>query len=232
MTKEHTETSGSGKRQRRPTQAERRARTRKDLLDAAYAVFVRRGFGAANLDEIADAAGLSKGALYYNFAGKEDLFLALVEERLERRAADLREGIDAARAVLDRDGGHGEGDWVRVAIGALPLDRDWTVLFFEFVCHAARRPEVAAAFADRLADLRDLGSRALTELAGHAGVALPGPADELSSALSALANGAAIDALLAADDGPARELLAAAAGRMLRAGPGSSAPSFGAGPTR
>ena len=225
MTKEHTETSESGKRRRRPTQAERRARTREDLLDAAYSVFVRRGFGAANLDEIAEEAGLSKGALYYNFAGKEDLFLALVEQRLARRAADLREGVEAARGALagaPPGGDQDDGDWVRAAIGALPLDRDWTLLFFEFVCHAARRPDVAAAFADRLAELRVLGTRALVELAEHAGVTLPAPAAELSSALSALANGAAIDALLSADEGPARELLTAAAGRMLRTGPGTA----------
>lgn len=221
MGKEHTETSESGTRRRRPTQAERRARTRDDLLDAAYAVFVRRGFGAANLDEIAETAGLSKGALYYNFDGKEDLFLALVEQRLARRAADLRAGVDAARAAL-ADAGSGDGhddDWVRAAIAALPLDRDWTLLFFEFVCHAARRPEVAAAFADRLAELRDLGARALVELAEHADVALPAPAAELSSTLSALANGAAIDALLAADEGSARDLLTAAASRILLTGP-------------
>ena len=222
MAKEHTETSESGKRRRRPTQAERRAHTREELLDAAYAVFVRRGFAAANLDEIAEAAGLSKGALYYNFSGKEDLFLALVEQRLARRAANLREGVEAARGALDGARPRGErddGDWVRLAIGALPLDRDWTLLFFEFVCHAARRPEVAAAFADRLAELRDLGSQALGELAEHAEVDLPAPAGELSAALSALANGAAIDALLSADEGPARELLTTAAVRMLRPEP-------------
>ena len=222
MKKEHTEASESSKRRRRPTQAERRARTRDDLLDAAYAVFVRRGFSAASLDEIAEAAGLSKGALYYNFAGKEDLFLALVEQRLARRAADLRQGVDAARAALDHRGDGEDADWVRVAIGALPLDRDWTLLFFEFVCHAARRPEVATAFADHLTELRELGAGALAELAEHVGVALPAPAAELSSALSALANGAAIDALLTAEEGPARELLTTAASRMLRTGQGTA----------
>lgn len=220
MTKEHTEPSERSKR-RRPTQAERRARTRAALLDAAYAEFARRGFEAASLDDIAEAAGLSKGALYYNFAGKEELFLALVEQRLEQRAADLRSGIEAARAVLSdaRVAQGDEGGWVRAAIGALPLDRDWTLLFFEFVCHAARRPAVAAAFADRLGELRRLGARAIAELAAAADLALPAPADELSGALSALANGAAIDALLAGDEGPARDLLATTAARIITTRP-------------
>jgi len=181
---------------------------------------VRRGFAAASLDDIAEAAGLSKGALYYNFAGKEELFLALVEQRLDRRAADLRNGIEAARAVQGNARPDGDDNaWVRTAIAALPLDRDWTLLFFEFVCHAARRPAVAAAFADRLADLRQLGARALDELAATADLALPAPSSELSGALSALANGAAIDALLAGEEGPARDLLATTAARILASGP-------------
>ena len=219
MAKENTEPSEKGKR-RRPTQAERRARTRAALLDAAYAEFVRRGYEAAGLDDIAEGAGLSKGALYYNFGGKEELFLALVGQRLDQRAADLRKGIEAAQAVLrDARPDDDAGAWVRPAIAALPLDRDWTLLFFEFVCHAARRPAVAAAFADRLTELRQLSERALAELAATAGLSLPAPAAELAGALSALANGAAIDALLASDEGPARDLLATTAARLLPTAP-------------
>ena len=65
----------------RRTQAERRAQTRAKLLKAAGAVFARRGYHEATLEEIAERAGLSKGALYYNFASKEDLFLALLKTR-------------------------------------------------------------------------------------------------------------------------------------------------------
>ncbi len=214
--KEHTESSESARR-KRPTQRERRARTREQLLQAAHAVFVRRGFSAASLDEIAEIAGLSKGALYYNFAGKEDLFLALVEERLERRAADLAAGMHVARAELRRAAEQGqEADWVNAVIGRLPLDRDWTLLFFEFVCHAAREPQAAQAFAERLRALRALSARALEQLAEDARLTLPAPATELADGLSALANGAAIEALLIPDPEPARELLVRTAARILR----------------
>jgi AcrR family transcriptional regulator len=195
-------------RRPRRTQAERRAQTRAAVLEAANAVFVRRGFGAATLDEIADEAGYSKGALYYNFAGKEDLFLGLVEQRLDRRAAQL-EGVVAAAAG-------GGADTAGRALAALPLDREWTVLFFEFVCHAARHPEVAVAFRERLAALRAQGAQALSDLAEATGRELPAPAERLATALSALANGMAIEALLAGDEEAARDLLAETAARLLR----------------
>ena len=63
---------------RRATQREQ---TRTYLLDAAAAVFAARGYHGASLEEIAQAAGLTKGAIYSNFGSKEDLFLALVEQR-------------------------------------------------------------------------------------------------------------------------------------------------------
>jgi len=213
---EHTGTSESERRRKRPTQAERRARTRKQLLDAANAVFVRRGFATASLDEIAESAGVSKGALYYNFAGKEDLFLALVEQRLERRAADLAAGLHAARAELEQTDQGEAAHPIDAVLARLPLDRDWTLLFLEFVCHAAREPRAAAAFAERLDALRALGARALEQLAADAQLTLPAPPAELADALSALANGAAIEALLAPDPEPARELLVRTAARILR----------------
>ena len=65
----------------RISRTDSRARTRSGLLEAAHRVFVRRGFHAATLDEIADEAGYTKGAVYSNFASKEDLFFAVYERR-------------------------------------------------------------------------------------------------------------------------------------------------------
>jgi AcrR family transcriptional regulator len=98
-----------------PKQAERRAATQAKLLKAAGAVFAGRGYHAATLDEIASRAGVSKGALYYNFASKEDLFLALLADRLGEGPADLEEF-------------------------AQRLERDprWAPLFFEFMAWAGR----------------------------------------------------------------------------------------------
>src|ERR1035438_5365415 len=73
--------------------------TQARLLDAAEEVFVRDGFEGAQLDEIAAAAGRSKGSVYTHFKNKEDLFLALFEHRTRSCVKQLAEGV---RKCTDR----------------------------------------------------------------------------------------------------------------------------------
>ena len=61
----------------RLSRQDRKERTRADLVAAAREVFMRRGFHGASLEEISDHAGYTKGAVYSNFAGKDELFLAV-----------------------------------------------------------------------------------------------------------------------------------------------------------
>jgi AcrR family transcriptional regulator len=63
----------------RRTQAERRARTRAALLEAAARGFSHYGYGNVVLERVASEAGYTRGALYHLFQGKEDLALAVVE---------------------------------------------------------------------------------------------------------------------------------------------------------
>src|SRR5918911_4591826 len=87
-------------RRTRAARAEGRA-ARDELLDAALAVFARRGYRDAGVDEIAAEAGYSKGALYWHFSGKEDLLMALLEERVD---TPLRERFELlASAPPERD---------------------------------------------------------------------------------------------------------------------------------
>jgi AcrR family transcriptional regulator len=74
------------------TPERRRAQTREHLLAAAAEVFAQRGYHAASLDEVAERAGFSKGAVYSNFDSKEDLFLALMRVR----SAELLQLFDLA----------------------------------------------------------------------------------------------------------------------------------------
>src|ERR1700753_428006 len=67
----------------RGTRLPRLAR-RRQLLDAAMEVFVARGYHAAAMDEIADRAGVSKPVLYQHFPGKQDLYLALLDESVDK----------------------------------------------------------------------------------------------------------------------------------------------------
>src|SRR4051794_15324874 len=71
----------------RAARAQRRE-AREELLSAALRVFARRGYREAGVDEIAGEAGYSKGALYWHFSGKEELLIALLEERVD---APMRE---------------------------------------------------------------------------------------------------------------------------------------------
>jgi AcrR family transcriptional regulator len=66
----------------RGTRLPRLAR-RRQLLDAATEVFVARGYHAAAMDEIAERAGVSKPVLYQHFPGKQDLYLALLDESVD-----------------------------------------------------------------------------------------------------------------------------------------------------
>ena len=67
-------------RRKRLSQAEARARTRQHLLDAAGELILRNGLSTMTLDQIADYAGMTKGAVYSNFENKEDLFVAILEQ--------------------------------------------------------------------------------------------------------------------------------------------------------
>src|SRR5438093_8998256 len=74
---------------------------RHELLTAALRVFARRGYGQAGVDEIAAEAGYSKGALYWHFSSKEEVLLALLEERVD---APMREMVALLEsAPPDRD---------------------------------------------------------------------------------------------------------------------------------
>jgi AcrR family transcriptional regulator len=97
---------------RRRTQAERRATTRRALLDAARSLFAERGYHGTAAEEIVQRAGLTRGALYHHFEDKKDLFRAVVDEveseidekieQAERAQSGLPEAVMAGyRVFLD-----------------------------------------------------------------------------------------------------------------------------------
>jgi len=65
------------------------ALTRETVLDAALAVFSRQGYAATTLDHIAQEAGVTRGAIYWHFGGKAELYNALLEERFARAFAGM-----------------------------------------------------------------------------------------------------------------------------------------------
>src|SRR5215212_6153560 len=96
----------------RRTQAQRRAATRRALLDAARSLFAEKGYHETAAEEIVRRAGLTRGALYHHFEDKKDLFRVVVDEiegeideeieAAERAQSGLLEAVMAGyRAFVD-----------------------------------------------------------------------------------------------------------------------------------
>lgn len=81
------------------TQAHRTAATRSSLVRAARPLFARRGYAGVGTDELARAAGVTRGALYHQFGGKEELFAAVFEEV----EAELTDAMGARLAEVGQD---------------------------------------------------------------------------------------------------------------------------------
>jgi AcrR family transcriptional regulator len=179
---------------RRETRAEKQARTRAELLGTAAKVFARRGYKGASIEEIAEEAGYSHGAVYSNFDGKADLFLAVLEEYMAERAQELA----ATQAELPED--------APIEIRARALadqwmerfakDRESFLLHMEFVAHAGRDPKLAQRFGTRSAALREAIAAYITHYQELEGIEADLSSDELALMLRALGIGLSIEALV------------------------------------
>jgi AcrR family transcriptional regulator len=113
----------------------RALQTRKELMDAARRVFARDGFELARLEDIADAAGKTRGAFYDHFKDKEDVFFAMFEEDLFRYLQHAREQLETARTADERIEA-----LTRHVLHVLN-DRRKMLLFLEFKMYAIRHPQ-------------------------------------------------------------------------------------------
>ena len=90
---------------KRLTREQSRALTREKIFEAAGKAFARRGYAGAAVDEIAEEAGFSRGAFYFNFTSKDDLFLQLIERQLRYLTEDAHSiisGSSSAEETLRR----------------------------------------------------------------------------------------------------------------------------------
>jgi AcrR family transcriptional regulator len=162
---------------------------REALVGAAADVFLRRGFQAATLREIAAEAGMTTGAVYSNFDGKADLFLAVLQEKLDPRLATMYEAARSAPL-------HGVGPRVGEAFAAyLEQRRRWLILLIEFWAESARDPKLRPKFAQRHAGLRAAVAEVVAERAARLDYQLLLPADDMATLLIALTNGMAVELL-------------------------------------
>jgi AcrR family transcriptional regulator len=175
----------------RLSRAERREQTRQELVSAAEACFVSRGFHASSVDEVAERAGYTKGAVYSNFASKEDLFFAVYERRVEQV---LTEVVPDLRQLGP------ERAFDELAAGALHRrdpDDGWRAVFFEFWAHVVRHPELRERFAAIHARFLEPLAGAVRALAEDRGLALPADlnADQVAVAWYAMEVGLNLERL-------------------------------------
>src|SRR4051812_37318634 len=124
----------------RLTREEKKAQTRERLLEAAARVFAEKGFAATSLDEVADAAGLTKGAVYSNFENKEHLVAAVLKAHEDRQSgiSDIATGagtLEEQQAIA-----------ARLFSESVADERDAWLLFLDFTAYALRNPAVYADF--------------------------------------------------------------------------------------
>jgi AcrR family transcriptional regulator len=129
------------------------ADARKQLLEAALEVFAMRGYRQASVDDIAERAGYSKGAVYWHFGSKDELFFSLLEERIEepwRRSIEL---LETAGPDLDMS-----LEANRLFAQLVRDERDLMLVEREYWSLAVRNTMLRRRYAKRRAALRtDLG---------------------------------------------------------------------------
>jgi AcrR family transcriptional regulator len=175
-------------KRKRQTQAERRDQTREQVLAAAARVFAQRGFHATSLEAIADEAGYSRGAVYYNFADKEELFLELLDRRCAERAQDLREVFAEADADVEATSSHAQIAAQR-ALQAVTGDPEWRALYMEFLAHAARDSAFRRRFSRRTQEMRGALEDVVTERTRPIADSLDMEPEQLAVVIDALGTG-------------------------------------------
>jgi AcrR family transcriptional regulator len=184
----------AGRSVTRLTREEQKARTRSALLEAASKVFARRGLHAASVEEVAEAAGFSKGAVYANFESKEALFLALLDQNLEDRMAEIRRNSGDDSEPGDQLRATGD-DWVAF----INRDPEWAMLFFEFWAYSLRNPEFRTELVARYRKMRGSVAELIERRTSQLGLELPVPAEKVAVMTFAMANGIAFEKLLEPD---------------------------------
>jgi AcrR family transcriptional regulator len=174
---------------KRMTQAERREETREQVLAAAARIFAARGFHATSLDAIAEEAGFSRGAVYYNFADKEELFLELLDRRCAERAQDLR----AVFADTPEDDVAATSRQAQLAaqhaLDAMTGDPEWRALYLEFLAHAARDSAFRRRFSKRSDEMRGALEEVVVQRTGPVAEALDMEPEQLAVVIDALGTG-------------------------------------------
>ena len=175
----------------RMTRAEKQATTRAALLDAAADVFTQVGYEAATVDGITEAAGFSRGAFYSNFDTKDELFLTLIESRIDSSLSDIASAFQQGATASERIKSGG-----KFLDSLVARDRQWCLLYMEFWSRAVRDPKLRKRFASQYEAWRAGITEMIEAQSLELGIKLDAPAREFASALIALFEGHVLQQLI------------------------------------
>ncbi|TCK26291.1 TetR/AcrR family transcriptional regulator [Pseudonocardia endophytica] len=171
----------------RPT----RAQTRRRVLDAAFTVFGQRGIAGSSLDDVAAEAGLTKGAVYSSFTGKDDLVLALIEEhafvRLNR-VIDRIGDVPDTQSVL--------ADVASTLVEAMHVDAAAHRILAEYFALSHRDPERREALRRTRATAREAVARGVEQFSTRTGITPALPPEQMAVMLFALSNGLGVESAI------------------------------------
>lgn len=167
------------------TRERRRQQTRDVLIAAATEVFARRGYEGASLEEIAETAGFTRGAIYKNFSGKEDLFFE-VTEQFNKLV------INAFRAIAPSSADAKEWDLSRMAemwrASVAGFD-DLFAIGMELQLYVLRNPAARPRAIEHRRKNKAMVAAFIEEVADRSGMTLRLPAATLASVILAAADG-------------------------------------------
>lgn len=164
-----------------------REEVRRRVLEAAQRLYAQRGIDATSIEDVARAAGFTKGAVFSNFATKDELIAAILDERVADRLGEAARILDADPAA-DLPGEVGA-----MFAQRLRDDDGDSLLVLEYLIRAARDPESGTAFVQRRRTQRERVSAVIEQQARARGVTLRLPASTLALGLLALTSAVAAE---------------------------------------
>jgi AcrR family transcriptional regulator len=135
-----------------------REERRKQILEAALAVFTQKGFHATNVSDVAARAGVSQGTIYWYFESKEELFTAAIMSFFEDFGQQLQAGLELRKMASDKLRALAQSmeDFVKEAEGLL-------MLFLGYWAASPNREEAGRVWVDLLLDYKDVLVRIIEE---------------------------------------------------------------------
>jgi AcrR family transcriptional regulator len=178
------------------TRERRRELTRTALIEAAAELFASRGFHATSLEEIANVAGFTRGAIYKNFKSKEDILIAVVEWQQELQLAAYADALDDAQVDSSERVSVAADVWAR----AFRRDQNLTLLELELRLHAMRNPAFGKQFAAWDRQQRERIAWFIAEQAHAAGLTLTVEPEDIAAMSLAGVEGLSLAASIHTDE--------------------------------